>query len=370
MRYSTELPEIIKFGCGVRNQLKEILPAGSPVLIVCGKHSASRIKTQIIPQLNNKCVEIFDNVAPELPLSNIAQIISAAKKINAAAIVGWGGGSAIDAAKAAAALYDTEISHLKDYFYGKLPIPERKIFFAALPTTAGTGAEMTPNAVICDTESAVKQSIRSDSMTADAALIDPELLYDAPANIIAASGFDALTQAIECFISKRANSLSRMMIASALPMLYHNLVKAVSGDRDALCNMAMGSMMTGMAFTTTGLGAVHGIGHPAGSILHIPHGVICAILLPTILKWNLSAAKEEIEEIASVVGEKSSAEMIDSIRKMRTAVNLPAGIAPLSTADIEFIIKNCRSGSMKSNPRDLSDGDVKDILEEIIDAKI
>jgi alcohol dehydrogenase class IV len=134
--------------------------------------------------------------------------------------------------------------------------------------------------------------------------------------------------------------------------------------------MAMGSMMTGMAFTTTGLGAVHGIGHPAGSILHIPHGVICAILLPTILKWNLSAAKEEIEEIASVVGEKSSAEMIDSIRKMRTAVNLPAGIAPLSTADIEFIIKNCRSGSMKSNPRDLSDGDVKDILEEIIDAKI
>ena len=365
MNYEAELPEIIKFGPGVRRQLPSLLPRDGAVMVVCGRHSRPRIETELLPELAGRRVILFDAVPAELPLDTIARILAAARDAGVTAFVGWGGGSAIDAAKAAAALLGTDPTKIADCFYGRCTPPARSAFFAALPTTAGTGAEMTANAVLHDRETGVKQSIRAPGMTADAALVDPELLRGAPPAVTAASGFDALTQAIESYLSVKADSRTRMTALAAVPLLFRNLEAACRDEVPALEAMAMGSMLTGMAFARSGLGAAHGIGHPVGSLLHMPHGAVCAVLLTASLRRCLECSASELSEIAAVLGLPSPEALIDELAGVRRRVGLPAHFTGLKPEHYPFILRNCRSGSMKCNPRQLSDDEVIEILKEL-----
>lgn len=366
MNCEFKLPNEILFGCGERHKLAGRLPEGG-ILIVAGRHSKRRVETELLPALAGREVRIVADVQPEPPLSGVERVLAAGREISAAGVIGWGGGSAIDTAKTAAALMRLGGS-VADYFYGRRKITGKGCFFAALPTTSGTGAEITPNAVLSDPETGIKQSIRHDTMFADVAIVDPELTYDCPASVAAASGFDALTQAIESFLSKNANKASEALALKAAPDLFTMLLPAVrDASEPARVMVAEGSMLGAMAFTQSGLGAVHGIGHPLGSLLHVPHGVCCAVLLPALLRWNLPACRPKMEQLAGTLVRDTPEAMITEIEELRRAIGLPSdfrqyGLAP---EHFDFIIRNCRSGSMKSNPRDLSDADVEAILREL-----
>ena len=364
--YSLSYPAKVIFGNGERKQLPSLLPEGA-LLIICGKHSRERITTELLPQLDGRTVELIADINPELPIADVERGCSAARKINARAVIGWGGGSAIDCAKAVAALAPCT-GDVTDYFYARKSITRKGLFFAALPTTAGTGAEVTGNSVVCDAATGIKQSIRGVGMIADLAIVDPELTFDCPPAVTAASGMDALTQGLESLLSRKADTASSALALQAVLKLFANLEGAYKNIPEAREAVAEGSMLAGMAFANSGLGAVHGIAHPLGSICHIPHGICCAMLLPIVLKWNYPVCDEKMDLIATTLGLTDGAELIDRIIQLNSRLGIPENASSygLSAEQFGFIVKNSRSGSMKCNPRELSDNDIIGILEELL----
>ena len=364
MSYSAALPQIIRFGSGVRADLPEILPPGD-VMIICGRHSAGRLEKELLPRLNGKA-EIFC-VPAEIPLSFVAKAVSVAENMRCSAVVGWGGGSAMDAAKAVAALMYAPES-VENYFYCRAAAPERKTFLALLPTTAGTGAEVTANAVLCDEKTGIKQSLRTPGMSADAALVDPELLMDAPPEVIAASGMDALTQALESFVSSKATSFTKQLALNSAALLFESLLVAFKGDENAFEKVARGSLFAGMALAASGLGAVHGIGHPLGSVLHIGHGTACAGLLAEVMRYNLPYAREVFSELACGLAFDAPEKLICAVENLRDELGIAGNFRAygLSEKDFDFIVANCRSGSMRCNPAEFSDDDVRELLRKLI----
>lgn len=366
MNCGFHLPGRILFGCGERHALPGLLPPGN-VLIIAGRHSKGRIEAELLPALKERKVLLINDIHPEPPLADVERAITLGRELGAECVIGWGGGSAIDTAKAAAALMKRQ-GDVADYFYGRMKIDGKGCFFAALPTTAGTGAEITPNAVLSDPATGIKQSLRSDTMFADVAIIDPELTYDCPPGVTAASGFDAFTQAVESFLSRKANVASEALALKAALDVFANLLPAVREPSvSARTAVAGGSMLAAMAFTQSGLGSVHGIGHPLGSLCHVPHGVCCAVLLPTLLRRNLPACREKMELLAGMLVHDTPEALIASIEELRRAIALPENFREygLREEQFDFIVKNCRSGSMKTNPRDFSDEEVAMILKEL-----
>lgn len=359
------LPAEIHFGRGIRSRLIQALPPG-PVLFIAGKHSRKRIEEEVIPRLEGREFRLFCGVSPEPPLEEVEQARELGREIGAVSVVGWGGGSAIDVAKSVAVLLPCP-GTVADYFYGRRTIPGKGAFFAALPTTAGTGAELTANAVLRDPATDVKQSLRGGDMLADIALVDPDLVRDCPPGVIAGSGFDALTQAIESFLSRKATPVSRLLAGQAAEKLLFHLQNAFEGNLEELDFVTEGSMLGAAAFGQSGLGAVHGLAHPIGSILHVPHGVCCAILLPEVLRWNLPAARDTFTELAGQLGCASPEELIGRIESLRKMLQLPENFRRygLEARHHAFILANCRSGSMKCNPRELSDAEVSELLERV-----
>ncbi|MDD3886670.1 MAG: iron-containing alcohol dehydrogenase [Victivallaceae bacterium] len=365
MKFSLSFPGRVLFGTGVRHDLAALLPPG-PVLIVCGKHSSSRIENEFIPELSGRPSSVCAGISPEPTVDEVDRVVAAARRAGAQTIIGWGGGSAIDTAKAAAAL-PAKAAPCVEYLLGHLKPPRRSRFFAAVSTTAGTGAEVTPNAVLRDPVSGIKQSLRCGNMFADIAVADPELTYDCPPEVAAASGFDALTQAIEGYLSLRANVVSRALAVKGAKKIFANLEAAVAGDHAARDLVSEGCLLGSLGFISSGLGAVHGIGHPLGSVLHLPHGSVCATLLAPVLRRNLDVARDEVTSIGAALGFYNPVKLIDAIEALRDKVGLPGDFrkAGLRPGLYDFIVANCRSGSMKSNPYEFSDDDVRSLLESL-----
>ncbi len=351
-------PGVTVFEAGAIGQIADLLPPGKPVLLLCGRHAAQLLETRVIPLLGSRPYAIAPAITPELPLGDVERALESGRSIGAAAVAAIGGGSVLDAGKTVAALLPHPVISLSDCFYGRTPVPGKGAFFLAAPTTAGTGSEMTPNAVLLDPATGVKQSIRHPGMLPDVALIDPELTYSCPAPVCAASGFDALTQAIESLISNRATVFTKALARESCGLIFRNLKAAYGGDRKALDLVAEGSMLGGMAFAHSGLGAVHGLAHPAGSLFHLPHGKVCATLLAAVLKRNLEALNRE-------TGGRG-ATFIEDLIRLRSEVGLPDRFDAVLTAEKRrFILANCRSGSMKSNPVAFSDDDLSEIIDEV-----
>ena len=370
MIYNLSFPGKTIFGAGVIEKLPDELPQEAKLLLVAGKHAENSGLTGRIKQVLSAFeLIVFCGVQAEPPLSAVDEIIEIGRENNISAIIAVGGGSVIDAAKAAAAIIPLD-GQTADYFYGKKTIPGKGLFFAALPTTAGTGTEATPNSVLTDPETDIKKSIRHDTMFPDLAVVDPELTYSCPRDLTAHSGLDALTQAIESYISRGANTVSKALAAKAAKLIF-NALPAVCSDlqnKDARNDMAEGSMITALAFSQSSLGAVHGIGHPIGSKLHVPHGLCCAILLPVILRWNQDVCSEALDELAIYCGCKNGDDFIEKIKNLCRELNIPGNFREfgISPEIFPFVLNNCRSGSMRSNPRHLEDHEVIKILESLL----
>lgn len=369
MSYTLRYPGVVRFGAGAAKELPEHIPNEGAVLLVTGRSALSNGLAESLKSLlaSWKIIDASGMSRPEPTLECVDAIVGTARAGNATAVVAVGGGSCIDAAKAAAAIAPRGTAKTAEFFDGERSIERDGLFLAALPTTAGTGAEITSNAVLTDPARRMKKSIRSPFMVPDIAIIDPELTLGTPSSVVAASGMDAFTQALESYTSASANAATRALAKTAVAKIYANIADAVENGADMIAKteLAEGSMLSAMAFSQSGLGAVHGLAHPIGSLLELPHGFVCAVLLPKIMEWNKVICAAEYAEVAAASDIPGGAEgLVAAVTDLNRKLGIPNEFASsgLTEEHFQFIIDNCRSRSMSGNPRPMTDDDVRSTL--------
>jgi alcohol dehydrogenase class IV len=375
--YTLLYPPAIHFGWGALNAIPQIaasLHDGQParrVFIVATRSFFASEKCRKLQESMNIC-GTNTGIPHDPPLATVDELIGEMRGKRADTVLAVGGGSVIDAAKAAAVLAPLPGAAVRPYFEGKLPLERPGLRVIAAPTTAGTGAEITKNSVLTDPDRRIKQSLRSPYMVPAAAVIDPELTVSMPAELTAASGLDALTQALESFLSAKANAVSRALARDAVVLLVKNLPTAYREpeNQSARTATAEGSMLSAMAFSQSGLGAVHGLAHPLGAVLAIPHGITCAILLPHILVWNAPDCQIALGELAQALGLASTKEVLEQVSGLCRELGIPKGFGKLGLQPTHFghILQNCRSNSMKCNPRPMTDADITELLMQLSSA--
>ena len=304
-----------------------------------------------------------------------------ARRRSADAIVGLGGGSALDAAKAIAALAANDgdpLDYLEVVGAGKA-IPNTPLPFIAVPTTAGTGSEVTRNAVLRVPDRRVKASLRSPLMLPRLAVVDPELTYQLPPSVTAATGLDALTQLIEPFLSSRANAMTDALCRDGIGRVARSLERACRDGRDtaARADMSLASLYGGLALANAGLGAVHGLAAPIGGMFDAPHGAVCAALLPHVMAANVRAmrgsagaadALARAGEVGRLLLGRPDADAdaaVDWLGGIVERLRIPRlGDLGVAAADVRAIAEQAqRSSSMKGNPAALDAGQLIAILE-------
>jgi alcohol dehydrogenase class IV len=372
--YSLFLPPVIRFGSGCRlaagDALRQAAGGQSPrIVAVCSRTVRT---TGALAELAERgrldLCAVYDDIPHDPTLECVDALIERLSLCSADAVLALGGGSVIDAAKAAAALAPVADT-VRPFFEGQRAIGCPGLPVVALPTTAGTGAEITMNTVLSDHLKGVKKSIRTPFIVPVAALVDPDLTLSMPADLTAHSGLDALTQAVESYISVFANAVTRPLAAAAVQHLIPHLPRACRDGRDldARTQVAQGSLLGAMAFSQSALGAVHGLAHPIGHALSLPHGLTCAILLPHILRLNLPSCRDHLDALARAVEMTGAEAFVEAIANLCQELNVPGNFRQyrLAEAGLGAIVANCRSGSMKANPRAFSDDEILELLQRL-----
>ncbi len=329
------------------------------------------------------------SVEGEPTVCMVDDLVSLARPFAPHVILAIGGGSVLDAGKAIGALLTNTLGlggTIRDFLEGVGK--DRKVEVAsipviAVPTTAGTGSEVTKNAVIRSDDYTFKKSMRSPLLRPEVALVDPMLTINAPATITAAAGADAETQLIEAYVSRRANILTDGSAREGLRLVAWALehVMVNPEDDEAREAMSMASLLGGIALDNAGLGAVHGLASPIGGKFDAAHGVICANLLSEVTDANiklalLNADSDELarrtldryREISDIFGAGSRVEdLVEFLRFQRTLMKLPTlGSLGIHVEDVPEIVANCRGGSMKTNPVELPDEAIGELLTRLI----
>ena len=352
---------------------------GKRVLVVCGRN-IDRV-AKLFLQLEVQGVEVAPfqvSGEPDISLANEGVNLARSRKCDV--VIGFGGGSVLDTGKVIAAMLSNP-GDLMDYLevIGRgQKIKHRSAPYIAIPTTAGTGAEVTQNAVLSSPEHRVKVSMRSPLMLPALAIVDPELTYSAPPDVTASTGLDALTQLIEAFVSTKSNPLTDGICREGITRAARSLKRAYQNgnDREARADMSIASLFSGLALANAGLGAVHGLAGPIGGMFPAPHGVICARLLPFVMEANIRALQLQLPEspqliryfeIAKMVTGNYSAKVDDGlewIAKLCESLKVPGlsnfGLTPQDFAAV--IEKSSQASSMKGNPVKLSNEGLTEIL--------
>ena len=370
----------VLFGEGAVRRLPEIATAfGSRAFVVTGKTPGRYDAALNTLSAAGMAVEVFP-VKGEPTVAMVGEGIEAARKYGAQIVIGIGGGSVIDAAKAIAA-FVTNRGDLMDHLEvigGARPLELPAAPCIAIPTTAGTGSEVTRNSVIASPDHRVKVSLRSRHIMPRAAVVDPDLALSLPPEETAACGLDALTQLIEPFVSSRANPLTdalcregMVLAAAALPAAYHD-----GNDTEARRDMALAALMSGMALANAGLGAVHGLAAVIGGMFPAaPHGAVCAAILPHALLVNWRAVRnhgkpeslDRFREAAILItGDPHAAveDAADWIGSLCAELAVP-GLSRhgVSERDIDAIVEQARkASSMKANPVELTAAELAGIV--------
>ncbi|MGD0922929.1 MAG: iron-containing alcohol dehydrogenase [Terriglobia bacterium] len=380
MRFEFATATRVLFGAGT---VREIPPAakemGQRALFVTGLPQER--SAPLISQLELAGVTCCSfGVATEPTLDLVRQGVQFARAEQCDLVVGFGGGSAIDAGKAIAALL-TNRGELMEYLevigQGKaLRVPSAP--FIAVPTTAGTGAEVTRNAVLAAPEHQVKVSLRSPLMLARLAVVDPELTLDLPPTITAYTGLDALTQVIEPYVCSRANPMADGFCVEGMRRGSRSLRRAYlhGHDMEARTDMSLASLLGGLALANAGLGVVHGFAAPLGGMFPAPHGAVCAALLPHGMEVNIRALRarapeseslRHYEEVARLLTGRPNATPEDGVEWVR-AICQELNISRLSSygireADVPVLVeKASRASSMKGNPIVLTPDELDEVL--------
>ncbi|WP_078411805.1 iron-containing alcohol dehydrogenase [Priestia abyssalis] len=334
-------------------------------------------KVGIIDQIQSKMkgvsFGVYTGVKPEPEIALVEECTSIFREGKYDGLIAVGGGSAIDIAKSVSAYANFKGSI--DELFGTDLVPEKGAPIIAIPTTAGTGSEVTNIAILSDKEAQLKKGIASDHILPDTAIVAPEMTLTMPKSVTAASGIDALVHAIEAYISVNASPITDALALGAMKLIAKNLPKAYANPNHlkAREDMATASLMAGMAFGNAGVGAVHALAYPLGGRYHIAHGVSNALLLPYVMEWNKISCVERFRDIAQALGEnvwglsdsEAADRAVEAMRRLCEAVDIPKGMRtfnvpkeaiPLMAEDASKIDR-----LLKNNPRVFSVQEIEKI---------
>ena len=391
MRFEFATASRIIFGPGTRHEVASLAaeigkgPREARIRIracVVTGHTLERAQP-LLEQLNKQAIECVTFSVPEEPTTTVVKAgVKQARQAGSDLVIGIGGGSVLDTAKVIAAML-TNAGELEDYLElvgrGK-PLTQSPVPCISIPTTAGTGAEVTCNAVLRVPEHQVKVSMRSPLMLPCLAVVDPELTHSMPPSVTAGTGLDALTQLMEVYVSNKANPLTDGICREGLKRAGRSLRQAYEdgSNRTAREDMALASLFGGLGLANAKLGAVHGFAGPLGGMFSAPHGLICARLLPIVCQANVQAlqsrepsspALARYDEIAQILTGKVTARAADGVAWVQglcAALKVPP-LAEFGLKEQHFptiVAKSQKSSSMKGNPITLTEGELLEILKK------
>ncbi|MGL5356035.1 MAG: iron-containing alcohol dehydrogenase [Cetobacterium sp.] len=373
--FNFKIPQNIQFGMGILNKLPEILKENdSKNVFLISDHGLEKIgvvkKVQEIIELSGiKCTTYLD-VIPNPTINIVNEATTFFKNSKANTIIALGGGSPLDVSKAVGVL-STFGGKITDY-EGLNKVPGPIVPIIAIPTTAGTGSEVTASSVITDEDKNYKFSIVSYETLPKYALLDPELIMTAPASIAAACGIDALIHAIEAYLSKQASPFSDAMAEKAMELIGKNLRNFIKdrSNEEAASGMMAGSNFAGISFAWARLGNVHAMSHPVSAFYHISHGIANSVLLPTVMEYNAITDTGRYEKIYNYIKLDSTNEkpfktefLIEELKKLNLDLGIPKTLSELGVKfeSIEEMAKDAmKSGNVLANPRETN---LQDMIE-------
>lgn len=370
------LPTKVVYGPGCIKELPEQLAAFGgkrPILVTDPGVMKSGIADKIAKLLKDAGVEylLFDGVEANPKDINVEEGAKRAREFGADSIIAVGGGSPIDCAKSIGVLLAHNADKIKKY-EGKtaatLPLP----LLITIPTTSGTGSELTFSSVITDTENHYKMTVKSPFTAAKLAICDPELTLSVPAHVTASTGVDALTHAIEGFTANCSEPIADAVALYAIELIYGNLVKAYKdgSNLEVRSAMLMGSMLAGIAFSHSDVASVHCVAESLGGVYDLPHGACNAIFLPYVMEYNMEYCKAKYARVARAMGfafltdDEGAALAVEAVKKLCRDVELPT-FKSLNVPEESFeqiAEMSARNISTQSNPRPMSKEDYMNVL--------
>ena len=353
------VPEVKSHG------FKKAMVASDPGLV---KFGVTKLVTDLLDEAG-LAYEVYSEIKPNPTIQNVQDGVKAFKRMGADYIIAIGGGSSMDTSKAIGIINtNPEFADVRS-LEGVAPTKNPCTPIIAVPTTAGTAAEVTINYVITDVEKHRKFVCVDPHDMPIIAVIDPKMMMTMPKSLVAATGMDALTHAMEGYITKGAWELSDMFHLEAIRIISHNIVSSYKGEQKGREEMALGQYVAGMGFSNVGLGLVHAMAHPLSAFYDTPHGVACSILLPTVMAWNAPATGEKYREIARVMGVKDVDKMsqeeyrkaaVDAVQQLSITVGIPKDLKGIvKEKDLDFLAQSAVDDAcFPGNPRETSKAEV------------
>ena len=353
--------------------LKKAFVCSDPDLI---KFNVTTKVTNILEESNLE-YEIYSNIKPNPTIENVQNGVNAYKKSNADYIIAIGGGSSIDTAKAIGIIINNPEFEDVRSLEGVAPTKNKCVPIIAVPTTAGTAAEVTINYVITDAEKNRKFVCVDTNDIPVVEIVDPDMMESMPKGLTAATGMDALTHAIEGLITRGAWEMSDMFHIKAIELISKHLRGAVENTKEGREGMALGQYIAGMGFSNVGLGIVHSMAHPLGALYDTPHGVANAIILPTVMEYNAEVTGDKYKYIAKAMGVENVENMsveeyrkaaIDAVKKLSSDIGIPSNLKDIvKVEDIDFLAQSayddaCRPG----NPKETSVEDIANLYKSLL----
>lgn len=320
--------------------------------------------------------EVYSDIKANPTIENVQHGVAAFKASGADYIIAIGGGSSMDTAKAIGIIIANPQFEDVRSLEGTAPTQNPCVPIIAVPTTAGTAAEVTINYVITDVERKRKFVCVDPHDMPIVAVVDPDMMSSMPKGLTAATGMDALTHAIEGYTTKGAWEMSDMFHLKAIELISKNLRKAVANDAEGREGMALGQYIAGMGFSNVGLGIAHSMAHTLGAVYDTPHGVACAMMLPLVMEFNQEATGEKYREIARAMGVKDVDRMsqdeyrkaaIEAVRKLGEDVGIPKTVDALKEEDLQFLAESAAADACApGNPKDATIDDFKALFRKVM----
>ncbi len=371
------LNETSYHGKGAINEIAtEVKGRGFKKCFVCSDPDLLKfgVTKKVTDVLENASIdyEIYSQIKPNPTVENVQTGVAAFKASGADCIIAIGGGSSMDTAKAIGIIIKNPEFEDVVSLEGVAPTKNKCVPIIAVPTTAGTAAEVTINYVITDVAKNRKMVCVDPKDIPVVAVVDPDMMSSMPKGLTAATGMDALTHAIEGYITKAAWELSDMFHLKAIEIISRSLRGAVENTAEGREGMALGQYVAGMGFSNVGLGIVHSMAHPLGAVYDTPHGVANAIILPTVMEYNAPATGEKYRDIAKAMGvegvdamslDEARKAAVDAVKQLSKDVGIPADLKDIvKPEDVDFLAQSayddaCRPG----NPRDTSVEEIKQL---------
>ncbi len=374
------IPRDVYFGQGTVDELKNL--KGKRAAIVIGGSSVKKngALEKVEKNLKYAGMEtvLIEGVEADPSVKTVMKGVQVMDKFQPDWIIGLGGGSPMDAAKAMWIFYEyPEFTFEEAAKPFNLPELRQKSKYAAIPTTSGTGSEVTSFAVITDNETGIKYPIADFNITPDIAIVDTDLAQSMPAKLVAHTGMDALTHSLEAYVSTMSNDLTDALAMKSIEMIKDYLIESFKGDERSRAQMHISQCLAGMSFSNAILGIVHSMAHKTGKIFNIEHGCANAIYLPIAIEFNAEVARAKYADVARRLGLSGSTdkELVESlvqfVRDLNSAMNIPATLKEFGIAEDNFqfvlddISKNAVADPCTStNPRDISADQMKELFKK------